>query len=65
MIEDFIDEAKLDYENGKNNADIDKYDKFSHSKWLDLEEMVYTYFITMKNSRGLTLAYIISKTPSP
>ena len=35
MLEDFIDEEKLDYKDGKNYPDTKKPDKFSHSKWVD------------------------------
>ena len=40
-MEYFIDESKLDYEDGKKYPDIEKTDKFSHSKWVTWEEMVY------------------------
>ena len=65
MMADCIYEKKLDYENGKKEPDIEKYDQLSYSKWVSWEEMVYTYFINTKNSRGVTLAYIICKTPDP
>ena len=39
---DCIDEAKLDYEDGKKYPDIEKPDKFSHIKWVGCEEMGYT-----------------------
>ena len=41
VMEYFIDESKLDYEDGKKYPDIEKTDKFSHSKWVTWEEMVY------------------------
>ena len=50
MMEDFMDEAKLEYEDGKKEPNIKKPDKFSHRKWSAWEEMVYTYFTSMKKS---------------
>ena len=48
-----MDEAKFDYEDGKKEPDIKKPDKYSHSKWVAWEEMVYTYFTaTKKHPRG-------------
>ena len=34
MMANCIDEANLDYEDGKKNPDIKKPEKFSHSKWV-------------------------------
>ena len=51
MMEDCTDEFMLDYEDGKKDPDIKKTDKFSHSKWVAWEEMVYTYFTATKKSR--------------
>ena len=51
MMADCIDEANLNYEDGKKDPDIKKTDKFSHSKWVAWEEMVYTYFTATKKSR--------------
>ena len=45
-----IDEAKLDYKDGKKEPDTKKPNKFSHRKWVAWEEMVYTYFNAMKKS---------------
>ena len=42
MMVDCIDEAKLDYENRKNDPDIKKPDKFLHKNWVAWEDMVYT-----------------------
>ena len=53
---DCIDEAELDYKYGKNDLDIKKPDKFSHSKWVAWEEMLYTYFTSMKNIQRVSLA---------
>ena len=64
MMEDCIDEAKLEYEYGKKDPGIKKSDKLSHSKELYWEEMVYTYFTAMKNIRWIPLAYILLNTPS-
>ena len=65
MMADFIDEEKLYYKYGKKDPYIEKTDKLSHSKWLAWEEMVYTYFTDMKNSRGVPLTYVIRKNPAP
>ena len=65
MMEYCIDEEKLDCQDGKKDPDIKKPDNFSHINWLAQEEMAYTYFTSMKNRRGLPLAYVICKTPSP
>ena len=65
MMSDCIYEAKLGYEDGNKDPDTKKPDKFSHRKWVAWEEMVYTYFTTMKNSPGLPLSYVICKTPYP
>ena len=65
MVADCIDEEKLDYEDGKKDLDIKKHDKFSHIKWVAWEEMVHTYFTSMKDSQGVPLAYVIVKTPVP
>ena len=51
LMEYCIDEAKLEYEGEKKDPDIKKPDKFSYSKWVAWEEMVYTYFTAMKNIR--------------
>ena len=37
MMSDCIYEAKLEYEDGKKDTDIDKPDKFSHSIWVSWE----------------------------
>ena len=65
MISDCIDEAKLDYKYWKKEPDIDKPDNFSHRNWVSREEMVFTYFNSMKNIRGVLLVYVIRKTPYP
>ena len=65
IMADFIDEDKLDYKDGKKYPNIEKSDKFLHSKWVAWEDMVYTYFTSMKNSRGVPITYGIRKTPSP
>ena len=44
-----IYEEKLDYYDWKKDPDIEKLDKLSHRKWVAYNEMVYTYFNTMKN----------------
>ena len=49
MMADCIYEARLEYEDGKKDPDIDKPDKFSHSKWVSWEDMVYNYFTAMEN----------------
>ena len=49
IMADCTDEAKLYNEDENRDPDIEKPDKFSHSKSVYWEEMVYTYFITMKN----------------
>ena len=50
-----IYEAKLDYEDRKKDPDIKKPNNLLRNKWLALEEMVYTYFTTMKISQGVLL----------
>ena len=65
MMAYFIDEAKLDYQDGKKDPDIDKPDTFSQRKWLAWEETVYTYFNAAKNNLGLPIAYAILNTPVP
>ena len=65
MMADCIDEANLDYEDGKKDPEIEKPDKLSHRKWVAWEEMEYTYFTAMRNSQGVPIAYVIRKTPDP
>ena len=65
MTEVCIDEENLDHKNGKKDPDINKPDNLSHRKWVAWEETVYTYFTDTRNSRGVTLAYVIRKTPDP
>ena len=65
MMAGCIYEDKLDYEDGKKDPEIEKSDKFSHIKWVDWEDMVYTYFTAMENIRGVRLTYIILNTPHP
>ena len=65
MMADCIDDAKLEYEDGNKDPDIEKPDEFSHRKWVSWQEMVYIYFNAMKNIQGLPLAYVIRKTPAP
>ena len=65
MMADSMDEAKLEYEDGKKEPDIEKPDKLSNRKWVVWGEMVYTYFNAMENSQGVPLQYVISKTPAP
>ena len=55
MMEDCIDENKIDYEDGKKDPDTKKPDKFSHSTCIAWEETVCTYFTAIKNSQGLPL----------
>jgi hypothetical protein len=59
MLTDSIDEAKLEYEEGKVESALAKPDKFSHDKWSIWEEAIYNYFTSLKNSRGVPLAYVI------
>ena len=49
MMADCIYEYKLDYEDGKKDPYIEKPYKFSHSKWVAWEEIMYTYSIAIKN----------------
>ena len=65
MMEDCINEKKLDYEDVKKEPDIEKPDKFSHSKWVSWEDMVYAYFTATKKSRWIALSYVIHKNPYP
>ena len=65
MMAYFIDEAKLDCEDGNKDPYINKPNKVSHIKWVAWEEMVHTYFTSMKDSQGVPLAYVIVKTPVP
>ena len=65
MTEDYIDEEKLDYKDGKKDPDTKKTDKFSHIQWVTLEEVVYTYFTAMKKISGVPLSYVIRNTPTP
>ena len=37
VMVDFIYEAKVYYEDGKTDSDIEKPDKFSHKKWVSWE----------------------------
>ena len=53
---DCIDEENLEYEDRKKYPDTEKPDKFSHRTWVSWEDMVYTYFVAIKNSGGVTLA---------
>ena len=62
---DCIDETKLDYEDWKKYPYINKPDSLLHSKWVALEEMVYTYFTAMKNIQGVPLVYFILKAIDP
>ena len=55
MMEACIYEAKLNYVDEKKDPDINKPDKLSHSKWVACEEMVYTYFNTIKKSEEYPL----------
>ena len=65
MVAYCIDETKLEYGDGKKYPDTENPDKFSHSKWVAWEEMVYTYFTATKKIRGLTLSYFIHKILDP
>ena len=65
MMADCIDETKLDYEDWKKDPYINKPDSLLHSKWVALEEMVYTYFTAMKNIQGVPLVYFILKAVDP
>ena len=42
MMENCIDEANLDFEDGNMEPDIKKPDNLSYIKWVSWEEMVYT-----------------------
>ena len=60
----YINEAKLDYKDGKKDPDIEKPDKISHNKWVAWEEIVYTHFTAMKNIRGISpFTHVLRKTP--
>jgi len=59
MLTEAIDEAKLEYEEGKVESVLAKPEKFSHEKWSIWEESIYNYFTSLKNSRGVPLAYVI------
>lgn len=54
--------AETDYQEGEHDAPpVSKPEKFSYKTWIEWEESVYTYFDSMNNSNGVSLAYVIRK----
>ena len=59
---DEIEDSHIDYENSKyGNTNMDKTKQFSHEKWIQWEDSVYTYFSSRKNSSVFPLACVMRK----
>jgi hypothetical protein len=56
-----IVEARIEHEEGKIDSQVDKPDKFKYEEWMEWEKSVYTYLLSMKNSLGVPLAYVVRK----
>ena len=64
-LEESILEAELDYDESKESSVIDKPEKSTYYKWQQWEEVVYNYFVAIKNSHRIPLSYVIRKEPNP
>ena len=67
IIADTFEESWLDFEDIRyEKGDLSKPKEFSHEKWNQLEDIIYSSFASRKNSLGVTLSYvIITNTPGP
>lgn len=54
-----IIEARVEHDEGKVDAKIDKPNKFKYEEWTKWEKSVYTYLLATNNSLGVPLAYFI------
>ena len=57
------DEAKLDYEESKQDAIVDKPGKFDTKKWHDWSEALENYLSSIKNIKGIPMSYVIREDP--
>ena len=61
-IADAIEESRIDFEDTKyGKGEISKPKDLSHEKWDTWKDIIYKYFTSRKNSRVVTLPYIIRK----
>ena len=49
----------MEYEEGQQDAVLDKPKAFEPKKWHEWSEAVYNYFTSMKNPRGIPNSYVI------
>lgn len=56
-----ISEAKIEFDEKKVESQATKPEKFKYSEWTEWEKSVYTYLLSIKNGRGVPLAYVIRK----
>ena len=54
-------EAKVEHESMSSEVTIDKPEKFKYEDWPEWEKSVYTYFLSVKNTMGVPLVYVIRK----
>ena len=61
-IADAIEESRIDFEDTRyGKGEISKPKDLSHEKWDTWKDIIYKYFTSRKNSRVVTLPYIIRK----
>jgi hypothetical protein len=56
-----IIEARVEYDEGKVESQVDKPSKFKYEEWTEWEKSVYNYLLSTKNSLGVPLVYVIRK----
>jgi hypothetical protein len=55
-------EARVEYDDSASEqVSIDKPKRFKYEEWPEWEKSVYTYLLSVKNSLGIPLAYVIRK----
>ena len=62
IIDDAIEETRINFEDTRDGkGELRKRKEFSHGKCTQREDSIYNYFTSRKNSRGVTLSYVIIK----
>ena len=66
IISDAIEDYQIGFEDTRDGkGELSNTKELSHEKWTQWEYSTYNYFTSRKNSRGVTLFYVIRKdTPS-
>ena len=60
ILSDGIEESWIDFEDTRDGkGGLSKPKGSSHEKWAQWEDIIYNYFTSRKNSRGVPLSYVV------